>query len=244
MEIVSEESSLHHQRPETSHGNAHPVENDLEIHLPMVMVQEFQRLASTVNIDYYDFQELLGLSSEGAQDITTSSFSYFISEVIRKIVRLQSQPHGGGGGDGDYEYDETEVHRKKKKDQIKKHEKKLLSKVTLLDEDIQKHLTVINQQQQGINNHKNENKMINQSKLMKNYYKEKQQKHILEEFIESQNKKIKILIIHIEKLVKTLKIESNKKIKISEEYHILRKEEIQLKDTIHKQNQIHSIQSR
>lgn len=242
---MSDDEEIHSEhldmpRPETSHGQNHAYgEPESEIRMPIALLSEFQRLASAVHIDYTDVQDLLGLTSTGEQDITTSNLAYFVSEIIRKIDRLQHQPTTNY----DYEYDEKEALKKKKKAEIDKAENKLLKKANKLDEEIQFQITVMKEQNPEP---KTTNKVekLSQKKLAKNYFKEKQQKQLLQDFIEAQNKKIKVLVEHIEKLMKTLKISTNKNIKLTEEFQLLKKEETKLKEKLDKQVLIINAQNR
>jgi hypothetical protein len=80
--------------------------------------------------------------------------------------------------------------------------------------------------------------------LFKKLNSEKQQRSVLEKFVESQNKKIKLLILHIEKLMKTLKIESNKTMRSLETNRQLKLEEANLQMKIEKQVKIIAAQNK
>lgn len=82
------------------------------------------------------------------------------------------------------------------------------------------------------------------SNLFKKLNSEKQQRIVLEKFVESQNKKIKLLILHIEKLMKTLKIESNKTMRSLETNRQLKLEEANLQMKIEKQVKIIAAQNK
>lgn len=82
------------------------------------------------------------------------------------------------------------------------------------------------------------------SNLFKKLNSEKQQRLVLEKFVESQNKKIKLLILHIEKLMKTLKIESNKTMRSLETNRQLKLEEANLQMKIEKQVKIIAAQNK
>jgi hypothetical protein len=225
-------------RPETSYGNKNHGGHD--IHLPSIVINEFQRLATALNLDYTDTEELLGLSGVGEQDISSSNLSYFMNEIIRKVDRLQHQQTFQTEYDDDY--DEKESKKKKKKAEINKKEQVLLKKASKLDEDI--HFYITTMKEQNPQDQSRAEGKFSQQKLMKNYFKEKEQKKLLQEFVESQNKKIKVLVGHVEKLMKALKTATNKKLKLSEEYHLLQKEGEVLKQKIDKQNLIQAVQTR
>jgi ABC-type antimicrobial peptide transport system permease subunit len=82
------------------------------------------------------------------------------------------------------------------------------------------------------------------SNLFKKLNSEKQQRSVLEKFVESQNKKIKLLILHIEKLMKTLKIESNKTMRSLETNRHFKLEEANLQMKIEKQVKIIAAQNK
>jgi hypothetical protein len=74
--------------------------------------------------------------------------------------------------------------------------------------------------------------------------KEKEQRIVFEKFIESQNKKIMILISHVDKLMKALKRESGKTIKALESNRIQEKEMYGLNQKVEKQSKVIAIQNR
>jgi hypothetical protein len=74
--------------------------------------------------------------------------------------------------------------------------------------------------------------------------KEKEQRIVFEKFIESQNKKIMILISHVDKLMKALKRESGKTIKALESNRIQEKEMFGLNQKVEKQAKVIAIQNR
>jgi hypothetical protein len=74
--------------------------------------------------------------------------------------------------------------------------------------------------------------------------KEREQRTVFEKFIESQNKKIMILISHVDKLMKALKRESGKTIKALEGNRLLEKEVYALNQKIEKQAKVIAVQNR
>jgi len=233
--------------------------------LPVFLLNEFYRLASALQMDQSDIQLLFNPEDENEHEEKSapvgnpeSDYSYFMNEVIRKIERIQ---HEGGGKkkkshNNDEEEDEEMNEEKHKKLQLIKKQEKALSKKSLkLQENINSELQKIihSQQEQekgssGGHGHggdelemiqKQESKKMNQfNRLLTKYYREKKQNKIYEEFISTQNKKIDLLVEHIEKLMKSLKIESNKKLKILEELNVKRKEESGLQEKIAKQQRM------
>ena len=114
-------------------------------------------------------------------------------------------------------------------------QKKILNKAKTLEDELRLSLNIV--EDVGALKEKN-------LKLMNNIKKEKEQRSILEDFIASQNKKIKLLIEHIEKLMKALKIESANKIKSCDENRALLKKQRELEEKIEKQERIMATQLR
>jgi hypothetical protein len=74
--------------------------------------------------------------------------------------------------------------------------------------------------------------------------KEKEQRAALEKFIESQNKKIMLLIAHVDKLMKALKRESGKVIRSLEANRQLEKDMFGCNNKIEKQAKVIAVQNR
>lgn len=74
--------------------------------------------------------------------------------------------------------------------------------------------------------------------------KEKEQRAVLEKFIETQNKKIVILVTHVDKLMKALKRESGKTIKALELNRQLEKDNYNLNQKMEKQTKVIAVQNR
>ena len=82
------------------------------------------------------------------------------------------------------------------------------------------------------------------SKLSDKVRKEKLHREALETFVEAQNKKIGILVDHVEKLMKALKIESSKSMKASDTNRKITKEKNSLLQKIEKQDKVIATQNR
>ena len=65
-------------------------------------------------------------------------------------------------------------------------------------------------------------------RLLKKYRRERDEKEAYEAFIQQQNKKVKVLAEHVDKLMKALKIENNKKIQVLAQFGHHKKEYKQL----------------
>lgn len=226
----------------SKHNNVHSFTNDDHViyKLPLFLLNEFYRLSSVLNMDQSDIQLLFGAGDEDHKGNPETDYSYFMNEVIRKIERIQ---HEGNRGNKYQENDEEylEEEKLKKQQAIKKQEKQLSAKTAQLQENIHSELKKImgNPAEDMEELNKRSEKKSNQfNKLLQKYYREKKQNKILEEFIETQNKKIAILAEHIEKLMRTLKIESGKKMHALEELQDKKKEESGLQETINKNARI------
>lgn len=91
---------------------------------------------------------------------------------------------------------------------------------------------------------KKEDWYLKYKRLAGKLQKEKSQHSVLEDFIQSQNKKITVLVDHVEKLMKALKIESAKRLKIIEESRKNEKEDGALQAKIDRQQRIIATQQR
>lgn len=82
------------------------------------------------------------------------------------------------------------------------------------------------------------------TQLMGQVKKERSQRAVLEKFIETQNKKIVILVTHVDKLMKALKRESSKTIKALELNRQQEKDTYALTTKIEKQTKVIAVQNR
>jgi hypothetical protein len=82
------------------------------------------------------------------------------------------------------------------------------------------------------------------NRLHQKFQKEKDQRKVLETFIQAQNKKIKVLVDHVEKLMKAIKIESNKRIQIVEETRRMSNEQSLIQLKTEKMERINTLQHR
>jgi hypothetical protein len=82
------------------------------------------------------------------------------------------------------------------------------------------------------------------NRLHQKFQKEKDQRKVLETFIQAQNKKIKVLVDHVEKLMKAIKIESNKRIQIVEQSRQMANEQNLIQLRTEKQERINTLQHR
>lgn len=163
----------------------------------------------------------LNVECDGPFDINEFSFFDTLEAAVRAVERLK--------------YDlETNAPKSEKvaKPMV---QKKILTKAKTLEDELRLSLNIV--EDVGALKEKN-------LKLMNNIKKEKEQRSILEDFIASQNKKIKLLIEHVEKLMKAIKIESANKIKACDESRALLKKQKELEDKIEKQEKIMATQLR
>lgn len=81
-------------------------------------------------------------------------------------------------------------------------------------------------------------------KLGNKLKKERAQNSVLEEFVQGQNKKIAVLVDHTEKLMKALKLENTKRMKMLDEARKSQKEELKLREKIDRQARVSQAQQR
>jgi len=217
--------------------------------LPLFLLNEFYRLASAINMDQSDVQLLFNNDNddENTQGNPDSDYTYFFNEVIRKIERMEHEGNNHGNRYLQNDEDYLNEEKAKKQQMIKKQEKILNSKTSKFQENVnselQKVLSAQVNDMEALN--KSEKKKSNEfNRLLQKYYREKKQNKIYEDFVQTQNKKIDILAEHIEKLMKTLKIESSKRMKALDDLNNTKKEETGMHDKIVKMQRMHGAQEK
>lgn len=174
--------------------------------------------------------ELLRLVSVlGLDDVDVESESdclALIDRSIRSVERLQS------------EHKSTRLSHKEEgygSEGGTKREKKIAEKAKNLEDDLRISLKTFDDASVL------KNKV---SQLMSQVKKERGQRAVLEKFIETQNKKIVILVTHVDKLMKALKRESGKTIKALEQNRQQEKDAFGLSVKIEKQTKVIAVQNR
>jgi len=185
-----------------------------EFVLPIAIKSELSRLASVLQLDDQDM--------DSEQEVAEA-----IAQSIRVVQRIQYEGMQAAK-QSEYDPDEDDA-------AMAKRELKIKNKAKSLEDDLRISLKSIDDA------HSLKAKI---AKLTDKIRKEKSQRDVLEKFIESQNKKIKILISHIEKLMKTLNIETTKTMKAREDNRERQKQEAVLHKRIERQDRLLATQNR
>jgi hypothetical protein len=184
--------------------------------IPMSVKSELFRLSSVLNLDESEVQ-------------SERDCLRLIASAIRSIERSKSE----GKGDS-----KKALHRREPVGDVEegtRQEKKLAAKAKLLEDDLRVSLKTFDDAATL------KSKI---SQVQAQLRKEREQRTVFEKFIESQNKKIMILITHVDKLMKALKRESGKTIKALEGNRLLEKEVYALNQKIEKQAKVIAVQNR
>lgn len=152
-------------------------------------------------------------------------------ELIRAAISALEK----GQGSNEYDDDRPTTSQTKKRDKYDAKEKKLASKAKGLKDELKSSVHSI----ENVDHIKQRN-----MKLTETLRREREQKIVLDQFIESQNKKIEILADHIEKLMKAIKIESSNRMKSLECNREQRKELADLKLRLEKKQKVITRQNR
>ena len=149
-----------------------------------------------------------------------------IDRSVRSIERLKSERKMATSSSG------TDV---LKVESDTKQEKKLAAKAKTLEDDLRISLKSFD----DVGSLKSK-----VSHLAGQIRKEREQRTVLEKFIETQNKKIMLLITHVDKLMKALKRESGKTIRSLEVNRLLERDAFALNTKIEKQTKVIAVQNR
>lgn len=183
--------------------------------IPMSVKSELYRLSSLLNLEESEVQ-------------TERDCLHLIASAIRSIERIKSEKRFDQGKSSTSRGDTIG-------EEGTRQEKKLAAKAKTLEDDLRVSLKTF------------DDAATLKSKVLQaqgQLRKEREQRHVFEKFIESQNKKIMILITHVDKLMKALKRESGKTIKSLESNRLLEKEVFALNQKIEKQSKIIAVQNR
>ena len=181
-------------------------------------------LPSSIKSELLRLVSVVGIDS---MDIDTESDClYLIDHSIRAIERMKSENKVSNTAF------KSENNGQEK---ITKQETKLAAKAKGLEDDLRMSLKTF------------DDVSVLKAKitqLMGQVKKERHQRSVLEKFIETQNKKIVILVTHVDKLMKALKRESGKTIKALETNRLQEKESFTLTSKIEKQTKVIAVQNR
>jgi len=210
------------------------VNEEEECRLPSKVKSVLYSIASQLNVDEYNNLDTEDqcLSLLYKTDAALQRMKYDM-----KTTKFNSTNNNTLYDDDGFEIDDDMNIIKNNNNNNKNHriENEVLVKAKTLEDELRLSL----QSMDNLQMLKNKN-----STLFKKLNSEKQQRLVLEKFVESQNKKIKLLILHIEKLMKTLKIESNKTMRSLETNRLLKMEEASLHMKIEKQVKVVAAQNK
>lgn len=192
-----------------------------QLFIPFFLQTELERLANTVGVDF-----------NISEDSGESEYLYFMETLVSKfessreqIVELQEKIQ-----------QKDEVPEKKSySTNLSSKERKLLKQTAAFEQQVN---VEIEKADEGMGYAEKLNR------LNQKFQKEKDQRKVLESFIHAQNKKIKVLINHVEKLMKAIKIESNKRIHLVEENRRMSNEQGMILSKTDKQQKINTLQHR
>jgi hypothetical protein len=187
------------------------------------MADEILEIPSSLQEEFDRLAGALNIPCYLHAQSTANNYMFFMEEAVKAIKDLnsnakQAKPADGSKGKG-----------------MSKEELKFLQSTKMLEDDLRQTLA------------QTDEKLTRDEKLHKLYVKfnkEKEQRYVLETFIESQNKKITVLVQHIEKLMKNIKIESSKRIKALEDNRNVQKEEFKWQEKLNKMQRFNNAQSR
>lgn len=181
-------------------------------------------LPESIKSELLRLVSVLGIDSEDVE--SESDCLALIDRSIRSVERLQSERIGTQSSSKGSSYD---------REGSTKQEKKIAEKAKTLEDDLRISLKTFDDASVL------KNKV---SQLMSQVKKERNQRAVLEKFIETQNKKIVILVTHVDKLMKALKRESGKTIKALELNRQQEKDAFGLSTKIEKQTKVIAVQNR
>lgn len=181
-------------------------------------------LSGSIKSELLRLVSVVGIDSMDIE--SESDCLYLIDHSIRAIERLQNE--------------RKEARSSSKADTVvresgTKQEKKIADKAKSLEDDLRMSLKTFDDV--GLLKAK-------VSQVMGQVKKERGQRAVLEKFIETQNKKIVILVTHVDKLMKALKRESGKTIKALELNRQQEKDTYALNTKIEKQTKVIAVQNR
>jgi hypothetical protein len=169
-----------------------------QLFVPLFLQTELERLATSLDVTYT-------IGDEASEN----EYLYFLDEVVTKIETLQEEVHQSK------QQIVTQANNSNGQ-RYSLEELKFLAKTQQFETNVQK---TIAQAESSVGTAEK------LQKLTQKYHKERDQRKTLETFVQAQNKKIQILAEHIEKLMKSIRIETNKRLRCVEENRKLTKEQ-------------------
>lgn len=193
-----------------------------QLFIPLFLQTELERLAAAAGVDF-------NISDDSGE----SEYLFFMDQVVTKVesskdhidelqTKLQRQKEAG-------------ENRKGYSQSLSAKEQKLLKQTAAFEQEVHGE---IEKADEGLGYAEKINR------LHQKFQKERDQRKVLESYIQAQNKKIKVLVDHVEKLMKAVKIESNKRIHLIEENRRLGQEQGAVQLKAEKQQRINTVQHR
>lgn len=188
--------------------------------IPIFLQTELERLANAIGVDF-----------NIGDDSGESEYLYFMDQLVTKtesfhdhIESLQERLN-----------QRTNSDKSKYSSSLSTKEQKLVKQTQAFGQEVNQD---IEKADEGLGYAEKINR------LHQKFRKEKDQRKVLETFIQAQNKKIKVLVDHVEKLMKAIKIESNKRIQIVEETRRMSNEQSLIQLKTEKMERINTLQHR
>lgn len=193
-----------------------------QLFIPLFLQTELERLAAAVGVEY-------NISDDSGE----SEYLFFMDQLTTKVENSKDQ----------IEELEAKLQRQKEASENRKgysqalsaKELKLLKQTAAFEQEVHEE---IEKADEGLGYAEKINR------LHQKFQKEKDQRKVLESYIQAQNKKIKVLVDHVEKLMKAVKIESNKRIHLIDENRRLGQEQSSVQLKADKQQRINTVQHR
>lgn len=196
--------------------------NQRQLFIPLFLQTELERLAAAAGVDY-------NISDDSGE----SEYLFFMDQLTTKVenskdqidelqAKLQRQKEAG-------------ENRKGYSQSLSAKELKLLKQTAAFEHEVHGE---IEKADEGLGYAEKIDR------LHQKFQKEKDQRKVLESYIQAQNKKIKVLVDHVEKLMKAIKIESNKRIHLIDENRRLGQEQSSVQLKADKQQRINTVQHR
>lgn len=181
----------------------------------------------TVPIDLHreimKLARLVELESLLSEDSAVDDYAVVIDEATHRLERLLASPPSA----------QEVAHAKAAK--LTKEDQKILSKSKQYEDELLQSLKQIDQRDEWYEKYK---------RLAVKLQKQKSQQGVLEEFVQSQNKKIAVLVDHVDKLMKAVKLENTKRMKVIDDARKMQREEDALRSKIERQSKVILTQQR
>lgn len=192
-----------------------------QLFIPLFLQTELERLATACGVDF-------NISDDSGE----SEYLYFMDKLVTSVEVSHQQ----------IETLQMKIEQRDASPDKNKYSTKLSAKEQKLMKQTQAFGQEINEDIEKADEGSGYAEKMNRFK--QKFQKEKDERKVLETFIQAQNKKIKVLVDHVEKLMKAIKIESNKRIQLVEEIRRKTTEQTAIVLRAEKQERINTLQHR